>query len=179
MDLERSLRKEHSKTMTDRIVAWIGSDKDRFALLMELFLHSEYRVTQRAAWPLSYCVRAYPGLITPWFKTVLDNLNKKGHPVAVVRNTMRLLQDVDIPKKYHGRVMSTCFEFIQAHETPIAVKAFSLTVLEHLAASYPEILPELKLIIEEQWEQAPPAIRSRAKKILKAIDRKSIPGSRP
>jgi hypothetical protein len=97
----------------------------------------------------------------------LDNLEKPGNHVAVTRNTMRLLQDVDIPKKYQGRVMNSCFEFIQAPETPIAVKAFSLTVLQHLSGEYPDILPELKLIIEEQWEQAPPAFRSRAKKILK------------
>jgi hypothetical protein len=63
--------------------------------------------------------------------------------------------------------MNTCFEFLQSAETPIAVKAFSLTILGNLAAEYPEIRGELKLIIEEQWEHATPAIRSRAKRILK------------
>ena len=48
-------------------------------------------------------------------------------------------------------------------------KAFSLTVLQHLAALYPDIKPELRLVIEEQWEQAAPAFRSRAKKILKEL----------
>lgn len=65
--------------------------------------------------------------------------------------------------------MSVCFEFIQRPETPIAVKAFSLTILGDLAAGYPDIRGELKLIIEEQWEQATPAFRSRAKKVLKTL----------
>jgi hypothetical protein len=57
-----------------------------------------------------------------------------------------------------------------AADTPIAVKAFSLTILSNLSAAYPEIRGELKLIIEEQWEQSTPAFRSRAKKVLREMD---------
>ena len=167
MNLHTLLETEHSKTQCHRIVRYIGKDKTRFAELMKLFFKGEYRITQRAAWPLSYCVRLHPELIGPYFKPLLDNLAKPGIHVAVIRNTMRLLQDVEIPKKYQGRVMNICFDFIQSPDTPIAVKAFSLTVLQHLAKDYPDILPELKLIIEEQWDQAPPAFRVRAKRVLK------------
>ena len=163
------LQEEHSKKQTDRIVRYIGNDKTRFAALIELFFKGEYRITQRAAWPLSYCVRENPGLIQPYFKRLLDNLNRKDIPAAVIRNTVRLLQDVEIPRRFHGQVMSACFEFIQQPETPIAVKAFSLTILGRLAAAYPDIRSELRLIIEEQWEHATPAFRSRASKLLKAL----------
>lgn len=169
MDLLQLLREEHSKRQTDRIVDWISDDKKRFAQLIELFFRGEYRITQRAAWPLSYCVRRHPGLIAPYYKRLLDNLGRKDIHVAVIRNTVRLLQDVSIPKRFHGQVMSACFDFIQAPETPIAVKAFSLTILSNLATEYPEIRAELKLIIEEQWEHAAPAFRSRAKKILSTV----------
>jgi hypothetical protein len=169
MDLLKLLREEHSKKQTDRIANYIGDDQKRFAELINLFFKGEYRITQRAAWPMSYCVRRHPELILPYFKPLLDNLARKDIHIAVIRNTVRLLQDVDIPKRYHGRVMSTCFEFIQSPETPIAVKAFSLTILSHLAVDYPEIRGELKLIIEEQWEHATAAFRSRARKILKEI----------
>src|SRR5580692_1590524 len=156
MDILQLLRSGHSKKQTDRIVRYIGDDRERFAVLIELFFKGEYRITQRAAWPLSYCVRAHPALIGPYFKPLLDNLARKDIHVAVIRNTLRLLQDVDIPKRYHGRVMSTCFDFIQSVETPIAVKAFSLTLLANLSALYPEIRGELKLIIQEQMKHAPP-----------------------
>jgi hypothetical protein len=167
--LEKLLAEEHSKRQCDRIVKYIGKDKVRFAELMRLFFKGEDRITQRAAWPLGNIVRLHPGLITPYFKRLLDNLDKKGLHVAVVRNTIRLLQDVGIPERYHGRVMSRCFEYVAAPGTPIAVKAFSLTVLQNLSGKYPDILPELKLLIEEQWEQAPPAFRSRARKILRTV----------
>jgi hypothetical protein len=169
MHLEKLLAEEHSKQQCDRIVKYIGKDRDRFARLMRLFFKGEYRMTQRAAWPLSNIVRLHPGLITPYFKPLLDNLDKKDLHVAVVRNTIRLLQDVEIPAKYHGRVMNRCFEYVGSPETPIAVKAFSLTVLQGLSKKYPDILPELKLMIEEQWDTAAPAFRVRAKRILKVI----------
>jgi hypothetical protein len=168
MDLLKLLRAEHSKKQTDRIVAYVGDDKERFAALIELFFRGEYRITQRAAWPLSYCVRRHPELIAPYYRRLLDNLGRKDIHVAVIRNTVRLLQDVSIPKRYHGRVMSICFDFVADVETPIAVKAFALTILSNLSRDYPEIRGELKLIIEEQWERATPAFRSRARKILKS-----------
>ena len=167
MNLETELLKEHSKKQCLLIVAYIGNNKKRFSELMGLFFRGEYRITQRAAWPMSICVRKYPGLIGPYFKKLLDNLSKKGISAAVVRNTVRLLQDVEIPKRFQGRIMSLCFEYIQSNEAPIAVKAFSLSILGNLSAEYPEIIPELKTIILERWEHETPAFRSRARKILK------------
>jgi hypothetical protein len=169
MDLLQAILKEHSKTQTARIVKYVGSDKKKFAELMKLFLKGEYRVTQRAGWPLSYCVEKHPELIQPYFKQVLDYLEKPGIHEAIPRNIVRLLQHVEIPKRYHGRVMNTCFNFISDHHTPVAIKAFSLTVLENLAGSYPEIKPELKLVIEERWQHETAAFRSRARKILKKL----------
>ncbi|HET6256241.1 MAG TPA: hypothetical protein VFE32_19345 [Puia sp.] len=170
MDLLKLLRAEHSRRQTDRIVGYIGDDKERFGQLIRLFFNGEYRITQRAAWPLSYCVRRHPQLIAPYYRQLLDNLGRKDLHVAVIRNTVRLLQDVNIPKRWHGRVMSICFDFVQDPETPIAVKAFSLTILSNLSHDYPEIRGELKLMIEEQWERATPAFRSRARKILKGME---------
>jgi len=103
------------------------------------------------------------------YRQLLDNLGRKYIHVAVIRNTVRLLQDVSIPKRWHGRVMSICFDFVGDPETPIAVKAFALTILSNLSQGYPEIRSELKLIIGEQWERATPAFRSRARKVLKGL----------
>lgn len=164
MNLKEALLKEHSKKQCDFIVSYIGKDKDRFAVLIELFFNGDYRITQRAAWPMSYCVRSHPELITPFFKPLLDHLGKSNLHNAVIRNTVRLLQHVEVPKKYHGRLMNICFDYIQSAETAVAIKAFCLTVLENLAKIYPEIIPEIKLIVNERWEQETAAFKTRAKR---------------
>jgi hypothetical protein len=48
-----------------------------------------------------------------------------------------------------------------------AIKAFSITVLQRLARLYPEIINEIKLVIEERWDYETPAFKVRARKLLK------------
>ena len=170
MKLREQILKGHNKVNCDKIVKWIGDNQERFDELFNLFVNDEYRVVQRAGWPLSNCVALHPSFIKKHFSKLLKNLERPGNHEAVKRNTVRLLQEVDIPVKYHGRIMDLCFGYIASPDEAIAVKAFSLTILEHLSRIYPEINNELKVIIEERWDFETAAFRSRAKKILKGIN---------
>ena len=167
MNLRQEILKEHSKAQCNKIVEWVGNSQERFDELFRLFLNDEYRVVQRAAWPVSYCAIANPGLIKKHFGSLLTNLQKPNLHDAVKRNSIRLLQDVPIPRKYQGDVMTICFNYLVSPTEPVAVKAFSLTVLGKLANNYPEIIPEIKLLIEDQLPQQTAAFKSRAKKLLK------------
>ncbi|WP_143165108.1 hypothetical protein [Chryseolinea serpens] len=99
----------------------------------------------------------------------MDFLNKPGIHHAVKRNTLRLLQYIELPKRLQGRVADLCFQYLQGKGEPIAVKAFSLTVLQRILEEQPELGSELKIIIEDQLAYASPAFRSRAMKVLKVI----------
>ncbi len=169
MDLKKEILKEHSKKQCDKIVGWIGSDNKKFNELFQLFLHGEYRVTQRAAWPLSYCAIAHPSLMENNYAALLNNLKKPTLHDSIKRNTIRLLQSVNIPKKYEGAIMEICFRYLEAPGEAVAIKAFSLTVLQKLAGKFPEIIPEIKLLIEDQFPHQTAAFKSRAKKFLKAF----------
>ena len=169
MKLRETILKEHSKANCRRIVKWVGNDQKRFDELFNLFLNDEYRVVQRAGWPISYCIEDHPQLIRKHFAKLLKNVEKKGIHEAVKRNTVRLLQYAEIPTKYHGQVMDLCFRYISSPTEPVAVKAFSITVLQNLAKHYPEIINEIKLIIEERWDYETVAFKTRAKKMLKEI----------
>src|SRR5882672_1659354 len=150
MKLRDQILKEHSKANCSKIVDWVGDSQQRFDKLFDLFLHDEYRVVQRAGWPMGYAVEGHPHLIKKHFKKLVKNLQKLGLHNAVKRNTVRLLQYVDIPVIYQGELMNSCFDFIADPDEEVAVKAFSLTVLENLSRQYPEIKPELKTIIEDR-----------------------------
>ena len=169
MDIREALLEEHSKSQCRKIVDYIGNDKRKFAELIHLFFGNEYRVTQRAACPLSYAIQQHPNLVTPYFGDLVRMLEKPGINNAVTRNITRLLQGIKIPKKYHGTIMTICFDFITDVNTPVAVKAFSLTILDNMFRYYPEIGPEIKLIIEQRWEHETAAFRSRARKILRKL----------
>lgn len=166
MNIRQALLDEHSKEQAIRIAGYIGSDAQRFAILMSIFTGDNTRLIQRSAWTLSYVIRKHPSLLNPYLAQTIDLLGTPGLPTAVPRNILRVLQDMDIPEALQGKLMDVCFRYITEPGTPIAVKAFSLTVLHNLSRQYPEILPELKTIIEERWDTETPAFKSRAKRIL-------------
>jgi len=168
MNLRETILAEHSKANCNRIVDWVGQSQKRFDELFSLFLNSEYRITQRAAWPISYCVIDHPSFIEKHFSKLVKNLHKPGIHDSIKRNTVRLLQHVEIPRKFHGELMDICFRYISSPDEPVAIKAFSLTILQNLSKLYPEIKNEVKLIIEERWEQETAAFKSRARKFLKS-----------
>jgi hypothetical protein len=169
MNLRETILAEHSKAQTNKIIRWVGQSQQRFDELLQLFLKDEYRVTQRAGWPLSYIGRKYPALVHKHLKKLINNLQKKDLHDAVKRNTVRLFEHIPILEKYHGDIMTICFDFIQSPEETVAVKAFSLAILGKLLPLYPDIANELKLVIEERWEHETAAFHSRARKILKAL----------
>ena len=173
MNLRDAILEEHSKKQCSKIAAYIGDNQQRFDELVTLFLHDEYRVAQRAAWPLCNSVAAHPHLVKKHLKKVIRNLKKPGIHNAVKRNTMKLLQDIDLPESIRGDILDICFRYVADPKEAVAVKAFSLTILGRFTRQYPEIIPEIKLLIEDQLPHQTAAFASRAKKVLKVLDGKN------
>lgn len=174
MDLKEAIRLEHSKKNCRKITAWIGDQQARFDQLMDIFLGSDYCDSQRAAWPLSESVIAHPSLVKKHLKALIRNLDRPAQHEAVKRNTVRILQYINIPRSLQGRIMDKCFHYLTDPLEKPAVKACSLTVIYQLSKIYPEISNELRTIIQQQWDQESKAFRSRAKAILKLLSAENL-----
>ena len=170
MDVYKALLQPQSKALANKIVRYIGEDANRFSELVTVYLKGPYRITQRAAWPLGYCVENHPKLIVPHLKRILDYLKTPGIHDAVKRNTIRLLQFIDIPKKYHGRISSICFDYLQDPKEAVAIRVFSMAVLARVVQHHPDMKHELRLIINDHLPYASAAYRSRARKVLKQLE---------
>ncbi len=172
MNIRDELLKEksHSKEKALRISEFACSSPKHFKALMQCFLSNDYRLAQRAARSVSWAAQRHPELIKPYIKDLVAQLPRKDVHDAVIRNSVRILQEVEIPEALHGELMNNCFGFIESPITPAAIKAFSLTTLFNLSKIYPEIKAELRLLIEENWNNETAAFRSRGKHILKALE---------
>ena len=170
MKLREEILKEHSKAQCSKIVNWVSGSQKRFDELFSLFIKDEYRVVQRAAWPVSYCVIAHPVFIKKNWKKLVDNLKKPTLHDSIKRNSVRFMQHIEIPEKYHGEVMDICFKFLESPTEALAIKVFSMTVLANLAKKYPEIVPELRILIEDQLPHQSIGFKSRAKRIFKGLN---------
>jgi hypothetical protein len=169
MNLEAEILREHSKRQVVRIMTWVGRDPDRFAQLMQLFLKGEYRVTQRSAWAVMHCATRHPELIGPWLGPMIGKMQEPGLHVAVQRNVLRILQDIDIPKKLVGKVTDLCFRYLTDHRSPIAVKVFSMTILGNIAEREPDLKRELKATIEQMLPYASAGLKVRGRDVLKQL----------
>ena len=152
------------------IAAYACKSEKNFKELMVCFSNNEdKRLSQLAAWCASWAAEMRPQLIVPYSPVLIDRLTDQGIHDAVKRNALRILESHEIPEEYQGKLMNACFGYIENPAAPIALKAFSLYNLFNLSKIYPEIGPELKLIIETQWDNEGAAFRSRGRKILKAL----------
>ena len=166
MDIRAALLAEHSKAQATKVADYVGGHPDRFAELMKQLLGPVYRLSQRAAWPVSICIERQPDLVTPYFNVLIKQLERDDAHVAVKRNVARLFQFVEIPKRYQGRVFEACYNLLADPAEPVAVRVFSMTVAAKLAENEPELLNELRLLAAKYPQAATAGFRSRARRVL-------------
>ena len=176
MDHRSALLHDRSKANIQRIADDVGAHPKRFAGLMDLVLHGTAREAQLAAWPASIACEAHPELGAPWVKTMLDTLDRAMHPGAH-RNMIRAMEFCTLPEALHGAITDRMFTIMQDPSEAIAMRASSITVAMRMVGLYPELSSEFKLVLEEMLRTSPgPAVRSRAKKALRVLDRKRTNG---
>lgn len=89
---------------------------------------------------MSYCAIAHPELMKDNFEKLIRNLEKPGIHNSIKCNTVRLLQQINIPLKYEGPVINLCFQHVESPKEAVAIKAFSLTFREarqKISCNYP------------------------------------------
>jgi hypothetical protein len=170
MDLRKQLEGTHSKASTEAIVRYIGGDRIKFAALLEIFLNGEQRLSQRAAWPLSYVGTEHPELIAAHLPELIEKLREDNTHDAIRRNILRALQETEVPEKFQGLVVDHCFRFIRNEMLAVAIRAFAITVATQICKKYPELAEELRfLLLEISALPHSPAISVRIKKALKEL----------
>ena len=96
---------------------------------------------------------------------MIRNLNNPRHD-AVIRNTVRTLQYIQVPEELQGEVYDKCFQYLTDPKMATAIKTFSSTVLVNIALDLPELIDELILAIEEQIPHSTIGFVNRANKLL-------------
>jgi hypothetical protein len=166
VDIRAALLAEHSREQTMKIVRYIDDDPVRFAELMGHFLGDTYRLSQRAAWAVSYCAEYHNELVKPYFGKLVEQLEREDVHVAVRRNVVRLLQFIEIPNRIEGRVFDACYNLLDDANQPVAVRVFALSVAAKIAKNEPNLLDELRLVSTKYPSLMTAGFRSRTRRLL-------------
>jgi hypothetical protein len=166
MRFEERLTNGYSKASCLLIRSQVLDDPSRMSELMSCFFSDKLRICQRSAWVVGNLGGDFPELLKPYMRSMVAKLENPLHS-AIVRNTLRTWQDMQIPEVYMGEIFERCIQYIANPKEAIAVRAFSITVCANICKTYPELFIELDLILTEIiGYETSAAVLHRAKKIL-------------
>jgi len=165
MNIETYLVTDYCKQGILEIADYIGSDRTRFSVLMDIVLRNDKPMAQRAAWAVSHCLESHPSLADPYLSDMVNLLDKDVHD-AIHRFVLRSFETVKLPVEFHGLIIDKAFAILMNRKASIAPRMFAMTVIYRLSKVYPEIKPELDLVLNEELEYGSTGFRNRAKKML-------------
>ncbi|MFH0760650.1 MAG: hypothetical protein V2A67_04010 [Bacteroidota bacterium] len=157
MDIE-SILSDSSRSLADYVTATVGNDPQLFNQLYDLSMQQKRQVSMRAARVMDFACERHPELIRPYLKKIIRDLPGLKDD-AVKRIFMHIL--IRHPwvedERLMGRLVNTLFKWLQDEAQPIAIKAYSMVILENISVLHTDLKNELALVIEEAlpyWESA-------------------------
>jgi hypothetical protein len=173
MEIRTALLQEHSLAQAKKVAAMAATAPEKLRALVSIFLEGDAIITQRAAWALSHYADNYPDGLSPYLSAMIDRCAQPGLPDAARRNVSRILQFATIPENTVDAALNACFTWLEDPQEAIAVRCFSMSAIERLSNGEPELRNALQQSLEYilQYEQCTPAIKSRAGKVLKQLQK--------
>lgn len=163
-DLKSLVLSIRSRPRSQQMMDLIAANEQMLKQLTKLLVSGDAELLQRGVWPLYLLSEKYPEKLTPYLPRLVKLLDDPHHHPAVYRNITGLLQYTVIKSSQEGSIMNSCFRLLASPATAVAAKVNCLTVLKRLSGKYPEILPELKLLTHELYDEQPVSFRARARK---------------
>ena len=160
-----------SKKDVEIIVEEIFEYPQSLSALIEVLVQGNEQQSVLASWVLTHAVDRDNSLLEPYVADVVQFLCYTKSNGAK-RSCLRALESTKINDDSKGVLIDLCFKFMLSSSDPIAVKAFSMTVIYNCAINETEVLRELQLVLEEKMLFESTGFNSRAKKIIKRINNK-------
>lgn len=165
MDYKKLLEERYSKETIMQIAHFLVDNQQEIGEYLHLMKDGKEGTSQRAAWAFGHAGIADPSIVSDHMSELLQMIETPKH-ASISRNIYRILQFVDVPEEYEGTLYDLCIRDLIDPKQPIAVKCFGMTTAFNICKKYPELQDELKMVIEENLENASAGYKSRARKIL-------------
>ena len=168
--IQALLDQGHSKELRNEIVEYVSNSKKRMNALMFFFFHDNLQYNQRSSWSVGKIGIDNHKLVEPHLDDMVKVLDNPKHD-AVVRNVLRIFEDLPIPEQLEGYLCDKCFEYVENPQYVVALRAFGLTVLQKIARSYPELQAELVALVKEKMPMGTAAFKVRGRRVLAEFDK--------
>ncbi|SFT39406.1 hypothetical protein SAMN05216474_0311 [Lishizhenia tianjinensis] len=134
--------------------------------LANIALRTTYPFPEYSTWYLSKVAEAKSYPLHTIQKELLDLYLNHENP-GLQRNVLKSLTFCPLIAYKQGEFLDKLFKDLAAAEVKVAVKVHALENLQKFIPNYPELLGEIKQIMEMQQDNFTPAIRARYKAFCK------------
>jgi len=165
LKLRNLLLAEPNPDWEETTAEFVCSNKVHFDQLMDCFISGDFRLSHRATLIILRIAKTKSQWVVEQIGTLAISLNRS-QPVWYRRNLLRILQNYRIPEDQWGHVADECFHYLVSADQPVAIKAFSMSVLYNLTRDLPDLARELRISIEDQLHSASAGFKARARKVL-------------
>ncbi len=147
----------------------------QIAELVTLALERDPLLSSRAIWILSHCSDIDQTCVKPYYSSLILNLKNKQLHDGVIRSTLRLFQEQEVPIEHQSFLLDKCYEYIKNPSEAIAIRSFAITVIYNISKPYPELLYELKLLLTHlKTNESSPGMLSKLKKTVALINKNNL-----
>jgi len=119
---------------------------------------------------MDYLAEVEPALPETYIARIWEQLSDK-HPDGVRRSTLRMLCRYAIPEDQQGLATDLCLDWLVLESIPVAVKAYSMEIMQKICMIYPELKEEVIAILQDHMHNNTVAFKARARHIIKALEK--------
>jgi len=163
-DLKEALANNLKKGMLE----FMATYPDEFQHLLELALSKDKEYAWRAAWLLTKCMKKNDPRVAAYIDTMINQLDEV--PDGLKRELMNVLLLVEMDEDQLGELYNKCVQAWEKTTSIPSVRVRAFQLMFKIAASYPELYHEIRLLTEEHYlASLSPGIRNTVVKLLQSI----------
>ena len=136
--------------------------------MLELCLTVKYPFPQYSSWLLSHVGENHLEKLLPFHHKLIDVFLDCTES-STQRNLANLLLKLPETNYRDGERMEYLFQFLQNSETKVALKSYSMYLLVPLVKPHPELIRELRLVLNARVEMESRAYLGAVKKVEKML----------
>lgn len=152
--------------------------------LLDILFMVDDKISCKAAWVLEFVCNENLNLILPYLDKFTEQIHKV-HMDSAVRPIAKICEMLTVAfydknqnniktallQKHLEKIIEVCFD-IMIRDEKIAPKAYAMNTLFLLGKDYKWIHPELKIILERDFQNQSAGFKARAKHIFKKLNKK-------
>ena len=170
MNLHQIIMSEHSRAQAVMIADLVIQKPALFDELLDIVFAEEEPVSRRAAWPLRFIHEMNVSLLDNYIQIIIVKLPEI-KSVAIQRNLLYILANSNVPEFYNGRLLEYTSKVLLNTSSSVALLIYSVDIFFNISKDEPDLLNELRLIIDFLIPNATAGVRSKCRNTLRKIDR--------